>query len=274
MIFPQYSPQTIEPKWQRYWEETGLYHAHEGGDKPKFYCMDFFPYPSGDGLHVGHCRNYVPTDVISRYHRMRGYNVLHPMGWDSFGEPAENYAVRMGVHPRVTTDQNTATFRRQDILIGASYDWSREVDSSDPDYYHWTQWFFLLMHRRGLAYPDTNWQWWCPTCQTTLSSHEAVGGECWRGHKGVTKRPIPAWYFKITEYAEELISGLDTVDWPEKIKSMQRNWIGRSEGVEILFLADHGDKIPCYTTRPDTIFGVTFFVPQLFVPQAILHHLP
>jgi leucyl-tRNA synthetase len=260
MMFPQYSPQKIEPKWQRTWEETGLYHANEGGNKPKFYCLDFFPYPSGDWLHVGHCRNYIPTDVISRFYRMRGYNVLHPMGWDAFGEPAEMHAVRKGVHPRVTTDINTANFRRQDILIGASYDWSREVDSSDPGFYRWTQWFFLLMYRRGLAYRDTNWQWWCPVCQTTLSSHEAVGGVCWRGHKGVTKQPIPAWFFKITYYAEELISGLDTVDWPEKIKAMQRNWIGKSEGVEIYFQVDNGDQIPCFTTRPDTIFGVTFFV--------------
>ena len=260
MMFPQYSPQKIEPKWQRKWEESGLYRAVESGDKPKFYCLDFFPYPSGDGLHVGHCRNYVPSDVISRFYRMQGYNVLHPMGWDAFGEPAEQHAVRKGVQPRETTDQNTATFRRQYTLIGASYDWSREVDSSDPDFYRWTQWFFLMMYRRGLAYRDTNWQWWCPTCMTTLSSHEAVGGECWRGHKGVTKQPIPAWFFKITEYAEELISGLDTVDWPEKIKVMQRNWIGKSEGVEIYFQVDNGEQIPCFTTRPDTIFGVTFFV--------------
>jgi leucyl-tRNA synthetase len=259
-MFPQYSPQQIEPKWQRIWEEQGLYRATQGGNKPKFYCLDFFPYTSGEGLHVGHCRNYVPTDVISRFYRMRGYNVLHPMGWDAFGEPAEQYAVRSGVQPRETTNQNIATFRRQDILIGASYDWSREVDSSDPDYYRWTQWFFLLMYRRGLAYRDTNWQWWCPTCQTTLSSHEAVGGECWRGHKGVTKQPIPAWFFKITAYAEELISGLDTVDWPENIKAMQCNWIGKSEGVEIQFSVDDQKQITCFTTRPDTIFGVTFFI--------------
>jgi leucyl-tRNA synthetase len=259
-MFPAYSPQSIEPKWQRIWEDNGLYHATEGGNKHKYYCLDFFPYPSGDGLHVGHCRNYVPTDVISRFYRMRGYNVLHPMGWDAFGEPAEQYAIRKGVHPRVTTDMNTANFRRQYTLIGASYDWSREIDSSDPEYYRWTQWFFLLMYHRGLAYRDTNWQWWCPTCQTTLSSHEAVGGVCWRGHSGVTKQPIPAWYFKITAYAEELITGLDSVDWPEKIKAMQRNWIGKSEGVEIQFGLENGEKITCFTTRPDTIFGVTYIV--------------
>ena len=259
-MFPIYSPQAIESKWQRLWEEQGLYRATEGGNKPKFYCLDFFPYPSGDGLHVGHCKNYVPTDVISRYYRMRGYNVLHPMGWDAFGEPAEQAAVRSGIHPRLTTDQNTANFRRQMTIIGASYDWSREIDSSNPEFYRWTQWFFLMLYRRGLAYRDTNWQWWCPVCQTTLSSHEVVGGICWRGHTGVAKRPIPAWYFKITAYAEELITGLDSVDWPDSIKAMQKNWIGKSEGVEISFTLDHGEKITCFTTRPDTIYGVTFFV--------------
>jgi leucyl-tRNA synthetase len=270
-MFKNYNPKEIEPRLQRAWEEAGLYRADEPGDKPKFYCLDFFPYPSGEGLHVGHCRNYVPTDVISRYKRMRGYNVLHPMGWDAFGEPAEQFAVAHGVHPRVTTDQNTANFRRQMTLIGAGYDWSREIDSSRPEFYHWTQWFFLLLYRRGLAYRDTNWQWWCPTCQTTLSSHEAVGGVCWRGHPGVVRREIPAWYFRITACADALLEGLDEIDWPERIKIMQRNWIGRSEGVEVHFQVENGNQpndsptstleshIPAFTTRPDTIFGVTFF---------------
>jgi leucyl-tRNA synthetase len=258
--WPAYQPQTIEPKWQQWWEAQGLYLAHESSDKPKYYCLDFFPYPSGDGLHVGHCRNYVPTDVLSRFKRMRGFNVLHPMGWDAFGEPAEQYAVAHGVHPRLTTDRNTANFRRQYTLIGASYDWSREIDSSKPEYYRWTQWFFLLLHQRGLAYRDTNWQWWCPTCQTTLSSHEAVGGVCWRGHTGVTKREIPAWYFRITAYADELLSGLDEIDWPEPIKAMQRNWVGRSDGCEIVFRTAAGAAVSVFTTRPDTIYGVTFFV--------------
>ena len=233
----EYQPKVIEPKWQRLWQETGLYHAQEGGGKPKYYCLDFFPYPSGDGLHVGHCRNYVPTDVISRFKRMQGYNVLHPMGWDAFGEPAEQYAVRHGVHPRVTTDRNTANFKRQYTILGTSYDWSREIDSSDPRYYRWTQWFFLMLYQRGLAYRDTNWQWWCPTCLTTLSSHEVQGGVCWRGHTGVTRREIPAWYFRITAYADRLLEGLEEIDWPEKTKAMQRNWIGRSVGAEISFPA-------------------------------------
>jgi len=254
-----YNPNEIEPRWQRKWEQTGIYRTVEGDHRPKFYCLDFFPYPSGDGLHVGHCRNYVPTDVISRYKRMRGFNVLHPMGWDAFGEPAEQFAVNHNVHPRITTDQNAANFRRQYRIIGTSYDWSREIDTSQPEYYRWTQWFFLKLYHRGLAYRDTNWQWWCPTCQTTLSSHEAAGGSCWRGHLGVIRRKIPAWYFRITAYADELLSGLDEIDWPEPIKAMQRAWIGRSEGCEIVFISESGQSIPVFTTRPDTLFGVTFF---------------
>ena len=256
-----YRPQVIEPKWQQRWQETGLYLAQEGGNKPKYYCLDYFPYPSGEGLHVGHCRNYVPTDVLSRYKRMKGFNVLHPMGWDAFGEPAEMYAVRTNVHPRISTDQNTANYRRQCTIIGTSYDWSREIDSSRPEYYRWTQWFFEMLYKRGLAYRDTNWQWWCPTCQTTLSSHEVAGGVCWRGHTGVIRREIPAWYFRIIAYADALLDGLETIDWPEKIKAMQRNWIGRSEGVEINFpIRDApGSDITVFTTRPDTVYGVTFF---------------
>jgi len=258
--WPRYNHQAIEPKWQQRWEADGLYLAREGSEKPKYYCLDFFPYPSGDGLHVGHCRNYIPTDVTTRYRRMLGYNVLHPMGWDAFGEPAEQYAVAHGVHPRVTTDRNTANFRRQMTMIGTSYDWSREIDSSKPEFYHWTQWFFILMYRQGLAFRDVNWQWWCPVCQTTLSSHEAAGGVCWRGHEGVTKRQIPAWYFRITAYADELLYSLDDLDWPDSIKIMQRNWIGRSEGCQIVFRSENGYPVPVFTTRPDTVFGATFFV--------------
>ncbi len=273
--WPEYDPRSIEPKLQAQWENEGLYLARETGEKPKFYCLDFFPYPSGDGLHVGHCRNYIPTDVISRYKRMKGFNVLHPMGWDAFGEPAEQYAVKHGVHPRITTDRNTANFRRQMTLIGTSYDWSREIDSSDPDFYRWTQYFFLLLYRAGLAYRDTNWQWWCDGCQTTLSSHEVAGGICWRGHTAIYRREIPAWYFRITAYADELLEGLETIDWPEPIKTMQRNWIGRSEGCEIVFRSEAADPLPVFTTRPDTLFGATFFVlapehplvPKLTTPE-------
>ncbi len=265
--WPNYDPQTIEPKWQKLWEQSGLYLAREGADKPKFYCLDYFPYPSGEGLHVGHCRNYMPTDVLSCFKRMQGYNVLHPMGWDAFGEPTEQYAISHGINPRQSTDQNTANFRRQLTIIGNGYDWSREIDSSRPEYYRWTQLFFIMMYQRGLAYRDTNWQWWCPTCQTTLSSHEVVDGVCWRGHEGVTRKEIPAWYFKITAYADELLDGLDDIDWPEPIKAMQRNWIGRSEGMLVNFRTsddghpgEGGQEIQVFTTRPDTLYGVTFFV--------------
>jgi leucyl-tRNA synthetase len=254
---PTYDPAALETGWQRRWQEQGLFRAREEAGKPKFYCLDFFPYPSGFSLSVGHCRNYVPTDVVSRYRRMRGDSVLHPMGWDAFGEPAEQFAISQGVHPRITTDRNAAEYRRQLDLIGKSIDWSREIDSSRPEYYHWTQWIFLLLYQRGLAYRSTNWQWWCPTCQTTLSNHEVRDGVCWRGHTGVTKRQIPAWYFKITDYAEPLLAGLSEIDWPESIKAMQENWIGRSEGAEIVFPATAG-PLTVYTTRPDTAFGVTF----------------
>jgi leucyl-tRNA synthetase len=258
--WPPYQPQAIEPKWQSLWEQRGLYLASETTDRPKYYCLDFFPYPSGDGLHVGHARNYVPTDVISRFKRMQGYNVLHPMGWDSFGEPTEQYAISTGVQPRVSTDNNTRNFKRQFRIIGTSYDWSREIDSSQPEFYRWTQWFFTRLYRRGLAYRATNWQWWCPVCQTTLSNNEAAGGVCWRGHTGLTRREIPAWYFRITAYADELLAGLDDIDWPEPIKTMQRNWIGRSEGCEIIFRTPEGEPVGVFSTRPDTLYGATFFV--------------
>ncbi|HKJ26319.1 MAG TPA: class I tRNA ligase family protein, partial [Anaerolineales bacterium] len=257
---PQYDPQTIEPKWQADWEQQGVYAAENHSDKPKYYCLNYFPYPSGDGLHVGHCRNYIPTDVLARFMRMSGYNVLHPMGWDAFGEPTEQAAIQYGLQPREVTDRNVQYFRRQLTIIGNGYDWSREIDSSSPEYYRWTQWFFLLLYRRGLAYRDSNWQWWCPTCQTTMSSHEVEGGVCWRGHSGITKKEIPAWYFKITDYADSLLDGLERIDWSPRIKAMQRNWIGRSQGAEIDFRTEDGEVIPVFTTRPDTLYGVTFFV--------------
>ena len=253
-----YNPQEIEPKWLHVWQASNLYQVDEQPDNPKYYCLDFFPYPSGDGLHVGHCRNYVPTDVISRFMRMQGYNVLHPMGWDAFGEPTEQFAITHGIDPRESTDQNTANFRRQMEMIGTSYDWSREIDSSKPEFYRWTQWFFLKLYENGLAYRDTSWQWWCPTCQTTQSSHEAAGGSCWRGHPGVEKRQIPAWYFRITEYADQLLTGLDQIDWPDRIKIIQRNWIGKSQGCMVDFKSETGAVISAFTTRPETVPGVTF----------------
>lgn len=255
-----YVPTNFEANWREEWQASGLYRAVENQDNPKFYCLDFFPYPSGEGLHVGHCRNYIPTDVLSRYMRMRGYNVSHPMGWDSFGEPTEQYAETHGVHPREITNRSTANFRYQMDLIGTSYDWTREIDSSQPEFYRWTQWFFLRLYKKGLAYRDTSWQWWCPICQTTLSSHESVGGKCWRNHSGIIRREIPAWYFRITDYADSLLEGLDGLDWPEKVKTLQRNWIGRSDGCEIIFTTEVGEPIPVFTTRPETVFGTTFIV--------------
>lgn len=270
-----YAPQEFEERWQRAWEEQGLFRAAETTNKKKFYCLDYFPYPSGEGLHVGHCRNYVPTDVISRFYRMRGLEVLHPMGWDAFGEPTEQHAILHGIHPRLTTDRNTANFKRQMRLIGTSYDWSREIDSSRPEYYRWTQFMFLRMYQRGLVYRDQNWQWWCPTCGTTLSSHEIKDDRCWRGHSGVTKKEIPAWFFRITAYADELLESLDDLDWPESIKAMQSHWIGRMPGSQIDFpLADGQGRLTVFTTRPDTLFGVTYLLIAPEHPQLLEYVQP
>ncbi len=257
----RYDPHAIEEKWQRLWKERDAYRTPDESEKPKFYCLDFFPYPSGDGLSVGHCRNYVPTDTVSRFKRMRGFNVLHPMGWDAFGLPAENYAIKMRVHPRITTERNIANYHRQMDLIGLSFDWSREITSCFPDYYRWTQWFFLLLHERGLAYRSTGQQWWCPSCRTILANEQVENGRCWRCGSEVTKKDLEQWYFRITEYAQRLLDDLGTIDWPEQIKLMQTNWIGRSEGAEVDFgLQGRGDTLTVFTTRPDTLFGATYMV--------------
>ena len=257
----RYDAQAIEQKWQRIWKEGDVYRAPDTSDKPKHYCLDMFPYPSGNGLSVGHLRNYVPTDTVSRYKRMRGFNVLHPMGWDAFGLPAENYAIQMGVHPRITTERNIANYHRQMDLVGLSFDWSREITSCNPDYYRWTQWFFLLMHERGLAYRGTGQQWWCPSCKTILANEQVHDGKCWRCGSEVTKKDLEQWYLRITEYAQRLLDDLRTIDWPEKIKLMQANWIGRSEGAEVDFgLPGREKPLTVFTTRPDTLFGATYMV--------------
>jgi leucyl-tRNA synthetase len=260
----RYKPAEIEKKWQERWEADDLYRTSEDPSKPKFYCLDFFPYPSGDGLSVGHCRNYIPTDLVSRYKRMRGYNVLHPMGWDAFGLPAENEAILRGRHPSTMVPQYTANFKRQLQLIGTSYDWAREINSSSPDYYRWTQWFFLLLYHRGLAYRATAPANWCPSCATVLANEEVEAGSCWRCGSPVAKKDLPQWFFRITAYADRLLEDLETIDWPEKIILMQRNWIGRSEGVEIAFGLDapgvEEKELRVFTTRPDTVYGVTFMV--------------
>jgi len=261
----EYDFHSIEPKWQDAWEAAKAYRTEENSSKPKLFCLDYFPYPSGDGLHVGHCRNYIPTDVISRFYRMKGYNVLHPMGWDAFGLPAENEAIRLKKNPREITLRNTANFKRQLRLLGTSYDWEREINSSDPEYYRWTQWFFLLLYRRGLAYERESEQWWCPNCKTVLANEQVKEGRCWRCGTLVEKKKLKQWFFKITDYADRLADDLDTVDWPERIKIMQRNWIGKSVGAEVVFDvqgARDGSSHPTtvFTTRLDTIMGATFLV--------------
>ncbi|HOO96440.1 MAG TPA: leucine--tRNA ligase [Caldisericia bacterium] len=256
----KYDFKAIEAKWQKRWDDANLYDTGEDESKKKLYCLDFFPYPSGAGLSVGHCRNYVPTDTFSRFYRMRGYNVLHPTGWDAFGLPAENYAIKMGVHPEETTAKNTANYKRQMRLIGTTYDWNREINSSVPEYYKWTQWLFLLLYEKGLAYQSYGAQWWCDDCKTVLANEQVEDGKCWRCGNDVVKKDLKQWFFKITDYADRLIDDLDKLDWPEPIKLMQKNWIGRSHGAKVVFKAESGDDIEIFTTRPDTLFGATYMV--------------
>jgi len=262
----RYQPQQIEQKWQQRWQEAQLFRAEDFSPKPKLYALDFFPYPSGDGLSVGHCRNYIPTDTFCRYKHMKGFNVLHPMGWDAFGLPAENEAIRRRSHPSKTVPRYIANYKRQMNMIGISYDWSREINSSSPDYYKWTQWFFLLLYKRGLAYRSTAPANWCPSCKTVLANEEVEGGACWRCGSPVEKRDLPQWFFKITDYAERLLNDLDLINWPEGIKMMQRNWIGRSEGVEFQMQVADAEGNPTdkafwvFTTRVDTTFGMSFAV--------------
>ncbi len=259
----RYDPKKIEPAWQAEWERTNLYLTREEPGRPKFYILEMFPYPSGAGLSVGHLHNYVPCDVIGRYKRMAGFNVLHPMGWDAFGLPAENEAILKGSHPTETVPRYAANFKRQLTISGCAYDWTREINSSSPEYYRWTQWFFLLLLKRGLAYRATGSQWWCDKCQTILANEQVINGCCWRHPDNpVSKKDLEQWFIKITEYADRLLADLDGIDWPEPIKLMQRNWIGRSEGAELAFpVAGHkGKEVRFFTTRPDTVFGVSFMV--------------
>lgn len=258
----RYNPAEIEPKWQKTWEDQKTYKAHDDTKKPTYYALSMFPYPSGIGLHIGHVRNFTITDALARFKRMQGYEVLHPMGWDSFGLPGENYAIKTGTPPQITTRQNTDNFRTQAKHLGLSIDWDREFGSTDPDYYKWTQWLFLLLHKRGLAYQKESAQFWCDECKTVLANEQVVNGCCWRHEdKPVTKKTLKQWFFKITDYADRLEADLDKLDWPEKIKAMQRNWIGRSKGAELDFKVDGTDKtIKIFTTRVDTLFGATFMV--------------
>lgn len=257
----RYNPKDIEPKWQEVWRSSGIHEATEDPSKTKRYVLEYFPYPSGAAMHVGHVRNYTIGDAVARFYRMQGENVLHPMGWDAFGLPAENYAIKHNISPKQAIAENTSKFKQQLTQMGFSYDWKREINSSDPSYYKWTQWFFKLLFERGLAYQDISQQWWCETDKTVLANEQVESGKCWRCGNPVTKKPLNQWFFKITEYADRLIDDLDKLDWSESIKSMQRNWIGRSTGAEIDFAVDgHDDAIRVFTTRPDTLFGVTFMV--------------
>jgi leucyl-tRNA synthetase len=298
---PSYNPKAIEPRWQRYWEQNRTFRTPDTSSKPKLYILDMFPYPSGAGLHVGHPEGYTATDILARYRRMCGFNVLHPMGWDAFGLPAEQYAIETGTHPRVTTQRNIDTFRRQIKMLGFSYDWDREVDTTDPDYFKWTQWIFLQIYdtwydpeaRKGrpirelpipaevkrqgeaavrayqdsrrLAYQVEAPVNWCPALGTVLANEEVVDGKSERGGHPVVRMPLRQWMLRITAYAERLLEDLDRVDWPESIKEMQRNWIGKSEGAEVDFRlpapsASEGTVIRVFTTRPDTLFGATYMV--------------
>ncbi|MFA5003809.1 MAG: leucine--tRNA ligase [Candidatus Saccharimonadales bacterium] len=257
----RYNPKEIEPKWQAKWEVDKIYEASDDPSKPKRYILEYFPYPSGAAMHVGHVRNYTIGDAIARFSRMKGFNVLHPMGWDAFGLPAENYAIKTGISPQQAIAENTGQFKQQLMQMGFSYDWSREFASSDPDYYKWTQWFFLLLHKRGLAYQKESLQWWCPVDKTVLANEQVENGRCWRCGSEVEKKALKQWFFKITDYADRLAKDLDDVDWSDSIKAMQRNWIGRSTGAEITFAVDGSDeKLTVFTTRADTLFGATFMV--------------
>ncbi len=269
-----YDFQAIETKWQAYWDQHRPFAALDDSTKPKFYCLDMFPYPSGSGLHVGHLEGYTATDIVSRYKRMRGFNVLHPMGWDAFGLPAEQYAVKTGVHPVITTAQNIATFKRQMKRVGLSYDWDREVSTTDPDYYRWTQWIFLKLYERGLAYVAEVPVNWCPALGTVLANEEVIDGKSEVGGFDVIRKPMRQWMLKITAYADRLLEDLKLVEWPTSTLEMQKNWIGRSIGAEVDFALDGmKGKLRIFTTRPDTLFGATYMVlaPEHPLVDAVTH---
>ncbi len=263
-----YDPSKVETRWQKYWLENKTFKTPEDHDKPKYYILDMFPYPSGSGLHVGHPEGYTATDILARYKRMKGFNVLHPIGWDAFGLPAEQYAVKTGTHPRDTTEKNINRFREQLQMLGFSYDWDREVNTTDPDYYKWTQWIFLQLYNKGLAYEDEVPVNWCPELGTVLANEEVIDGKSEVGGYPVVRKPMRQWVLKITEYADRLLEDLDDLEWPDSTKEMQRNWIGKSIGAELDFqIKDYDDKLRVFTTRPDTLFGATYMV---VAPE---HHL-
>jgi leucyl-tRNA synthetase len=250
----------IETRWQERWAEGRTFEVTEDPARPKFYCLEMLPYPSGD-IHVGHVRNYCITDVIARYKRMRGFNVLHPIGWDALGLPAENAAIKRGVHPEKWTRDNIAGMKRQLQRLGFSYPWSREIATCDPEYYRWNQWFFLRMLERGTAYRKKAPVNWCPSCQTVLANEQAEGGECWRCHSKVEEREMDQWFLRITAYQDELVDDMaQLTQWPERVLNQQRNWVGRSHGAEVDFPVEGGEPLRIFTTRVDTIYGATFMV--------------
>lgn len=257
----RYNPAEIEPKWQKRWAEDGRYTVTENSNKPKYYVSGMFPYPSGAGMHVGHTFEHAVVDAVARYKRAQGYAVLNPMGWDAFGLPAENYAIKTGTPPAKSTAKNIENFTKQLKRFGASIDWSREVDTSSPEYYKWTQWIFTQLFEKGLAYQKEANQWWCPHDLTVLANEQVENGRCWRCGNEVIKKSMKQWFFKITDYADALLEEIPALDWPEKIKAAQTNWIGKSSGAEVDFIAkSSADKIMVFTTRPDTLFGATFLV--------------
>jgi leucyl-tRNA synthetase len=259
----RYNPKEIEPRWQQQWVDDKIYEVGDASDKPKKYILEYFPYPSGAAMHVGHVRNYTIGDAMARHYRMKGFNVLHPMGWDAFGLPAENYAIKNGISPKEAIKVNTTKFKRQLTQMGFSYDWSREINSSDPGYYRWTQWFFLLLFKRGLAYQKESLQWWCPVDKTVLANEQVENGVCWRCGSVVEKKSLKQWFFKITDYADRLEKDLDDVDWSDALKSMQRNWIGHKTGINITYKVTNAktdETVTVFTTRPDTNYGATFVV--------------
>ena len=258
----RYNPIEIEEKWQKKWDDSKLYEVKADSSKQKMYISGMFPYPSGAGLHTGHARSYTIVDSIARFYRQQGKNVLNPIGWDTFGLPAENYAIKTGISPQEATKTNITNFKKQFKRLGISIDWSREINTSNPEYYKWTQWIFRELYKKGLAYRKESYQWWCDNDKTVLANEQVENGRCWRCGEEVTKKRMTQWFFRITAYADELLEDIDNLDWPEKIKTMQRNWIGKSKGVEIEFEIAEGDakgeKIKVFTTRPDTLFGATF----------------
>ena len=256
-----YDHRSLDLKWQKAWEKEGAFGAEYPSKKPKFYALDMFPYPSGSGLHVGHMASYTPTDVVARYKRQKGFNVLHPMGYDAFGLPAEQYAIQTGVHPAITTAKAIENFRRQLRSFGFSFDWTKEIATCEPGFYKWTQFIFLELFKKGLAYQKEVPVNWCPALKTVLANEEVVEGKSERGGHPVVRKPMKQWMFKITDYADKLLEGLDEIDWPSRTKEGQKNWIGKSQGAEVFFpLEGRADRLEVFTTRPDTLFGVTFMV--------------